>query len=180
MLDEIPKDYSAWTDAEKYLWHRAQSYLICERNGWGDPQNYARGKEIDASLILGHMVSKEYSGSDASDEHNDEVEYKSTTGKNCQGAYTGISNKQTWEGMEEYLINEKILKYKWHFYNRYRKGRMVESWKMSGEDVHRILLPKLKKSWETRFTRADSRTGANMSWKEIKKHGTKVYEKEEV
>tara|TARA_Y100000310_G_scaffold100094_1_gene97953 strand:- start:3372 stop:3902 length:531 start_codon:yes stop_codon:yes gene_type:complete len=175
MLNEIPEDYSAWTEVQRYQWHREQTFLIAERNGWGDPQNYARGKEIDASLILGHMVNDNYSGPDALDESDVEVEYKSTTGKHCQGSYTGVSVQTTWEEQVKYLKNEKILKYKWHFYNRFESGIMVESWKMPGEDVYRILLPKIKRSWATRFERADPRLSATMSWTEIRRHGKKVY-----
>lgn len=149
---------------------------ICAEAKWGDPHSYARGREIYAACVLGHKVSDTLSGADGYDQEGNPVEYKSTIGKHCQGAYTGVSVKSTWEAQKEYLIKEKICKYPWHFYNRFDGGKLVESWKMSGQKVYEILLPKLKKKYEklSTSTAADPRLAATVTWKEIKKHGSQV------
>jgi hypothetical protein len=36
---------------------------------------------------------------------------------------------------EKYLLKEKIAKYPEHYYNRFKNGKLVESWKMKGSDV---------------------------------------------
>ena len=147
---------------------------ICEEMGWGDPHSYARGREIYAACALGHNVAKEYSGADAYDSDGKELEYKSTIAKNCKGAYTGISVKNTWEEQVKYLKEEKILKYTWHYYNRFENGQLVESWKMSGQKVYELLLPKIKKAFNKDSKSADPRLAASITWGEIKKHGTKI------
>ena len=146
---------------------------ICDEMGWGDPHSYARGKEIYAACVLGHTVSQTLSGADAYS-NGDPIEYKSTTDKNCKGSYTGISVKSTWQEQDKYLKDEKILKYPWHFYNRFDKGKMVESWKMSGQQVYNLLMPKIKSKYTTQSSKADPRLSATITWSEIKKYGTKV------
>ena len=146
---------------------------LCDRQGWGDPFSYARSKEIYAATVLGHQVAKDFSGADAID-NGEEVEYKSTTGKNCKGAYTGISVQPSWSEQERYLREEKIAKYPRHYYNRFQDGKLVESWVMSGEKVYDILLPKLEKKFPTVLKKKDPRLSANVSWGEIKKFGQRV------
>lgn len=149
---------------------------LCEEANWGDPHSYARGKEIYAACVLGHKVSETLSGADAYTLQGDPLEYKSTTQKTNRGAYTGISVKPTWSEQVEYLKKEKILKYKWHYYNRFEGGQLVESWRMSGQDVYDILLPKIKKKYQKKAnsTAADPRLSANITWGEIKKYGEKI------
>lgn len=149
---------------------------LCEEQGWGDPFSYARSKEIYAATVLGHTVADTFSGADAVNQDGDEVEYKSTIGKTCKGSYTGISVQETWQEQERYLFEEKLAKYPEHFYNRFEDGRLVESWKMSGIDVYDNLLPKLKKAYTTVLSKKDPRLSANITWAEIKKYGTLVYE----
>ena len=149
---------------------------ICEEQGWGDPFSYARSKEIYAATVLGHTVADTFSGADAFNQANQPVEYKSTIGKNCKGSYTGISVQETWEEQERYLFEEKVAKYPEHYYNRFENGKLVESWKMNGVIVHKRLLPKLKKAYATVLSKKDPRLSANITWAEIKEHGTLVYE----
>lgn len=147
---------------------------LCAEQKWGDPFSYARSKEIYAAIALGHTVATTLSGADAINAAGQEVEYKSTIGKRCQGSYTGISVQSTWPEQVAYLKNEKLEKYPEHYYNRFSGGRLVESWKMSGAKVFELLTPKLKNKYGTVLQKKDPRLGANITWKEIKKYGKQV------
>ena len=147
---------------------------LCKDQGWGDPFSYARSKEIYATILLGHQVASTFSGADAFNESGEPVEYKSTTGKNCKGSYTGISVQDTWEEQKEYLLREKLAKYPEHYYNRFKNGELVESWKLRGDIVYKLLLPKLKKKFSTVLKKKDPRLSATITWGEIKKHGERV------
>jgi hypothetical protein len=147
---------------------------LCEENGWGDPFSYARAKEIYAACKLGHTVAPTLSGADAINEKGQEVEYKSTIGPKAKGSYTGISVQPTWEQQVEYLKEEKILKYPEHYFNRFESGELVESYKMTGQQVYDTLLPKLRKSFVTVLSKKDPRLSANVTTAEIKKYGVKV------
>ena len=149
---------------------------LCEENGWGDPFSYARAKEIYAACALEHSVATTFSGADAFNKKGEEVEYKSTTDENIRGSYTGISVQPTWEKQVEYLKEEKILKYPEHYFNRFENGELVESWRLTGQQVYNILLPKIEKKFRNpkREKKADPRLSANVCMTEIKKYGTKV------
>ena len=148
---------------------------LCENEpGVGDPFSYARSKEIFASIELQHEIAETLAGADGLDEVG-ECEYKSTNNKYMKGAYTGISVHPTWEEQEKYLREEKIGKYKNHYFSRFDGGKgIVEIWKLSGDDVLFILLPKLKKKYPTVLTKKDPRLGASLNQTEIKKYGIKV------
>ena len=161
------------TFEEEYVELYKQMAEICDKKGAGDPFSYARSKEIYAAIVLGHEVSETLSGADAYTKEGNPCEYKSTTTKNCKGAYTGISVQKTWGKQVKYLVEEKIVPYE-HYYTRFAKGRLVEAWMMPGELVYKILLPKIKTSYETLSSRKDRRVSADMCWTDIKKHGTKV------
>lgn len=147
---------------------------LCEENGWGDPFSYARAKEIHAACMLGHTVATTLSGADAINKKGQEVEYKSTINKKVKGSYTGISVQPTWEKQVKYLKEEKILKYPEHYFNRFEKGQLVESYKLTGQQVYDILLPKLKKKFSTVLDKKDPRLSADVITSEIEKYGTKV------
>jgi len=149
---------------------------LCERQGWGDPFSYARAKEITATILLGHTMPgpNAFAGADAFNKEGQPVEYKSTTGKNCKGSYTGVSVQKTWEEQEKYLITEKIGKYPEHYFNRFESGQLVESWKSPGKEVLRILLPKFKAKYPTVLAKKDPRLSASVCWTEIQKYGTRV------
>jgi len=85
-----------------------------------------------------------------------------------------ISVQPTWEEQVEYLKNKKIAKYKNHYIARFKSGKIVEIWKLDGTDVLNILLPKLKKGFESTKNRKDPRLGASLTQKEIYKYGVKV------
>lgn len=149
-------------------------YQLCEENEWGDPFSYARSREIHVAGILGHSVAPTLSGPDGFDQDG-ACEYKSTVNKNINGAYNGISVFPTWEEQVEYLEKEKIKKYKNHYFSRYNGGKVAEVWKLSGDDVFNILLPKLKKKFARVGNLKDPRLGASVSKKEIEKYGTRIY-----
>ncbi len=128
-----------------------------------------------------------FAGADGINEKGQPVEYKSTTNKNCKGAYTGVSVQKTWEEQEKYLITEKIGKYPEHYYNRFEDGKLVESWKLSGKEVLRILLPKFEKRYNCTLKKikesmdkgeraaiSDPRLRADVTWRDIQKYGKKV------
>jgi len=150
-----------------------QMYQLCEEQGWGDPFSYARSREIHLAGLLGHTVADTYSGADAIDEDG-ECEYKSTIAKSINGTYNGISVQDTWEEQERYLIEDKLGKYANHYIARYDEGKVVEVWKLDGDTVLGILLPKLKKDWERKINgnHKDPRLSGNITKKEIYALGT--------
>jgi len=149
---------------------------LCENEpGVGDPFSYARSKEILTSIELQHEIAATLSGADGVDEVG-ECEYKSTIDKHIKGAYTGISVQPTWEEQDKYLREEKIGKYENHYFSRFDGGKgIVEIWKLSGEDVLSILLPKLEKKYPKVLTMKDPRLGASINQTEIKKYGIKIH-----
>jgi len=163
------------TPEQKFQQLFEKMYLLCAEQGWGDPFSYARSREIHLAGILGHQVAKTYSGADAVDQDG-ECEYKTTIDKNIKGSYTGIRVQDTWEEQEKYLIEEKLGKYSNHYVGRYESGKVVEVWKLSGDDVLMILLPKLKKDWERKIhgNHKDPRNAANLTKKEIYQYGTQI------
>jgi hypothetical protein len=150
-------------------------YELCEQQGWGDPFSYARSREIHLAGILGHKIAQTYSGADAVDEQG-ECEYKSTIAKRINGTYNGISVENTWEEQERYLIEEKLGKYTNHYIGRYEGAKVVEIWKLTGDDVLMILLPKLKRDWERKIkgNHRDPRLSGNLGKTEIYQYGTQV------
>ena len=164
------------TPEQKFQQLFEEMYSLCGEQGWGDPFSYARSREIHLAGLLGHTVADDYSGADAFDEDGKPLEYKSTIAKNINGTYNGISVQDTWEDQEDYLINNKIGKYDNHFIARYEDGKVVEVWRLSGDDVLSILLPKLKKDWTRKINgnHKDPRLSATLSKKEIYAVGTCV------
>ena len=145
-------------------------YAICERNGWGDPFSYARSKEIMMAIVMKQRIADTYSGADGFDADGG-AEYKSTIQKNIQGTYNGISVQPTWEDQVTYLYEEKIGKYKHHYFARFDGGKIVELWCLDANDVLYILLPKLKKQYHSLSKRKDPRLGATVTKSEIYKLG---------
>lgn len=152
-----------------------EMYKLCQQQGWGDPFSYARSREIHLASVLGHRIASTFSGADAFDESG-ESEYKSTTAKLINGSYNGISVQNTWDDQEQYLINEKIGKYANHYIARYEESRIAEIWKLTSNDVLKILIPKLKKDWDRKREKQykDPRLSANLSSTEIKLYGEKL------
>jgi len=163
------------TPEQKFQQLFEEMYELCQEQDWGDPFSYARSREIHLAGILGHQIAKTYSGADAVDQ-NGEAEYKTTIDKRINGTYNGISVQNTWEEQEVYLIEEKIGKYSNHYIGRYERAKVVEVWKLTGDDVLMILLPKLKKDWERKIkgNHKDPRLSANLCKREIYQYGTQI------
>ena len=159
---------------EKYQQLFEQMYQICEENNWGDPFSYARSREIHLAGRLGHRVADDYSGADAYDSDNNPVEYKSTIGKKLTATYNGISVQNTWEDQVKYLKEDKIGKYKHHYYARYQSGKIVEVYRLTADVVLSILLPHLKKQFEDKRVKKDPRLGYTISNKLILQYGEKI------
>lgn len=162
------------TPTEKFVQLFEEMHTLCETNGWGDPFSYARSREIHIAGLLGHKVSDTLSGADGIDEDG-ECEYKSTVAKNIKATYNGISVQPTWEDQVTYLKEQKIAKYKNHYYARYDGGKVVEMYKMTGDKVLELLLPKLEKKYPNIHTKKDPRLGADISTKEIYEFGEKIF-----
>ena len=146
-------------------------YAVCDRNGWGDPFSYARSREIMMAIVMKQKVAETYSGADGYDDSG-AAEYKSTIQRNIQGTYNGISVQSTWVEQARYLEEEKIGKYKNHYFARFDGGKVVELWRLDAEHVLLVLMPKLHKQYHSRHQRKDPRLGASVTKKEIHKYGT--------
>mgnify|MGYP001273850302 CR=1 FL=1 len=161
------------TDEEKYRTLFEEMYKICKKNNWGDPFSYARSREIHMAGILGHRVADDYSGADAYDKDDNPIEYKSTICNRISGTYNGISVLDTWEEQEEYIRNKKIGKYI-HFIARYDGPYIIECWKLSGNTVLNILLPKIKKQYYKEKRGRDPRIGVTLCKTEIYEYGERI------
>ena len=152
-------------------------YKLCDENNWGDPFSYARAREINLANLLGHKISSTLSGADGYQEVDGKlvpVEYKSTISKKIKADYNGISVQDTWENMGEYIRNEKIGKYPFHYYSRYEGSKIVEVYRLTGEQVINIGLPKLKKQFENTKKKKDPRASFAITTKEIKEFGIQI------
>jgi len=147
---------------------------LSEQLNAGDCFSYNRMREILVAFKLGHTIALGFAGEDASDENDDFVEYKSTTQDKINATYNGVSNYPTWDEQWNYICNDKIGCYKWHYCARFEGHKIVEIWKLSGDDVLRCLKDKFYKSWGKRHSRKDPRLGAVLTYKQIKQYGTKV------
>lgn len=145
-----------------------------EACGFGDPFNYSRGKEILMSCAMGHTIAHTYIKEDAIDDSGMKVEYKSTIGKRIQGTYNGISVFDNWEDQRRYLREEKIGKYKKHFFARFENSRIVELYCMDSDDVLSLLEEKIQKAFNKVSCRKDPRLGATITQREIYKFGKRV------
>jgi hypothetical protein len=160
---------------EKYTKLFEQLAAVCDQYGFGDFSSYARSKEIYMAAKLGHRVAKNFSGADA-ESPKGEVEYKSTTQKKLRGTYSGISVQSTWAEQERYLRNDKIGKYKEHYFGRFDKGILVECWMLTDKQVLKFAIPLLKATWKNRKKRPtkDPRLAFQITEKYIKENGVRV------
>lgn len=153
-----------------------EMYDFCEENDLGDPFVGGRGKEIHMAGKLGHKVSETFSGADAYDEEGG-CEYKSTISPQWRIRYT-VSIQSTWKKQLDYLRHEKIVKYKNHYHAKYEGGKVVELWKMSGEDVLKLLRPKLKRAYDnlkkSDMNKACPTLRAELCGQEITSHGERI------
>lgn len=164
------------TFEERYMHHLRGMKHVCHEAEWGDPFSYARAKEIQMAISLGHKVAPTLSGADAFNQKGEPVEYKSTIGKNISGTYNGISVFPTWEEQLKYLLNKKIGCYSEHYISRFDRatGEIIETWMLTGKRVCDILIPKLRTKFSTILENKDPRLGANLTMREIYKYGKKI------
>jgi len=164
------------TPEQKFRELYEEMFDLCEKHGWGDPFSYARSKEIHMAGLLGHQVSDTLSGADGYDEEGG-CEYKSTIANRINATYNAISVQPTWDEQVRYLREDKIAKYKNHYHARYEGGKVVELWKLSGENVLEILLPKLRRAWnrmQAGSKNKDPRLGASICKSEIYAYGERL------
>ncbi len=147
-------------------------YKLCFDNGWGDPFNYSRAREIHMANYLQHKISTTLSGADAIDEDG-EAEYKSTISKDIKATYNGISKQENWDKQVEYLKNDKIGKYKNHYFSRYENGAIVEMYKMSCDKVLEEAERQLKKKFQKENLK-DPRLGFNINKTYIKNNSERL------
>jgi len=150
-----------------------EMYEICRDNNWGDPSAPGRMKEIHLANTLHHTISTTLSGADGYDEEG-ECEYKSTINKKIQATYNGISVQQTWEEQIKYLKEQKICKYKNHYFARYDGSKICEVYKMKCEKVYDGLIPYLKKKFDKKSKGKDPRLGHTLNTKYIIDNSTKI------
>jgi hypothetical protein len=171
------------TDEQRYLELFQEMQRLAVRNNWGDPFSYARSREIYMAVTLGHRIAPKLSGADAFNQNGGEVEYKSTIQDKINGAYKGIQDPEVvagpnlddqWRELERYLREDKIAKYKEHYFARFKDGKIVELWRASGDAVLRELLPKFKKQHYSSEPRKDPRPGAHLASKQIERIGEKL------
>lgn len=174
LFDSLPSSVDVdRSEQQIYSILRRGTYKVCMDNGWGDPHNYARGREIDLANALGHKISSTYSGADGIDQDG-ECEYKTTIQAKINGTYNGISVKNTWEEEKHYLENEKIGKYANHYFARYDGPHIVEVYKLSATQVLEHIMPKLEKNFHKPIKGEDPRMGATVTYTFIKKNGVKL------
>ena len=157
---------------EQWLHCFNQLQTLSTELGLGDCFNYNRGREIHTAFKLGLTVSDTLAGADAF-EDGKPVELKSTIGA-LKGVYNGVSVQPTWDEQVEYLINKKIGCYYHHYITRYDNGVLCEVYRLSGDDVLALTLPKFKKQFHSTNVRKDPRLSATINSKEIKQFGTRV------
>ena len=86
-----------------------------------------------------------------------------------------IRDRDTWEEQKRYIVEDKIGKYKNHYYARFKEGKVEEVWKMDCSSVLDLLLPKIKKQFDEGTShKKDPRIGVSVSQKEIKEYGERI------
>ena len=158
---------------KRYIELYEELHKLCMDNGWGDPFSYARSREIHLANTLNHTISDTLSGADAIDEDG-ECEYKTTVGKNISATYNGISVKSTWDEQLKYLEEQKICKYKNHYFARYEDSKIVEVYKMNCSKVIEGLLPNLKNQFHKEKKGADPRLGYTLTKNYIVNNSIKI------
>ena len=149
--------------------------LLTERGLPTDPRKL---REVIASIQTGCIARKEKSGPDCyymEGAQQQPAERKSTISNNIKGAYTGQSNKNTWNEQVEYT-KRKVKDMKRHYFDRFcaKTGKLEESWYLTGDQVYDIVLPQLRKDYFDPKPKADPRLKASVCMTEIKQNGIKV------
>lgn len=148
--------------------------------GSPDPFNYSRAKELHVSLLLGLSWCSGFDGADALDLNGNQIEIKTTTAKNINGTYNGLSVYENWQDFLEYLWH-KFPENTRHIFARYEGPDLAEVYELDNDKVLDILESKLVKNFdenglltEKKKNAKDPRLGASVSMTEIKKYGEKI------
>lgn len=150
--------------------------------GLGNPFNYNRGMEFIQALTFGLILCPVGGGSDAY--HALQAWYaelkktsflgftKAGILKSHSFAYNGTTRKPTLDGQIEYC-RTKILRDKYHFLTIVDdvRGALYQTFKVPGEEMSKVLLPKMIHSWETGTSKGDPRINASVSTNDIMKSG---------
>jgi len=146
----------------------------------GNPFNYNRGVEYIQAMTFGLRLTKVGGGTDAY--HAIEkwfAELKATpfSGFTKKGElkshsfpYNGTTRKATIEEQVEYC-HKKVLRDKYHFLTIIdnSKGSLYQTYKVTGEEMWKVLKDKMIKSWEN--PKGDPRINATVSTNDLKKYG---------
>ena len=150
------------------------AYNISEKLGIGDIYSYSKVKEVLIAEKLGHKVAMKYSGADAYNENDLPVEYKSTISRIIKATYNGISVQPSWEQQVDYITKNKIGKYKYHYFARFKGIDIIELYEMKSEKVIKYILPRLKKQYYKEQKGKDPRLGLSLGHDFIKNNSRKI------
>jgi hypothetical protein len=146
---------------------------------FGDPFASYRIREILLSIHLNHTIAHTLHFEDARNEFNEKIEYKTCTisRKGLYGRYD-ISWQDSWERQKEYMLNEKIANNAYHYFALFDKEhRIQEIYRMKGDTVYNLLLPKIEKKFKNRNI-SQNKNGslhATISNLDIMTYGEKIY-----
>jgi len=141
----------------------------------GDPFGPGRAREIILAGILGHKIGDTLHGIDAQSFCGKKTyEYKTSLSTTYLTPRYDVSWCDTWENQVEYLKLNKIANHEFHFFASFTIfGEVTAIYKMSGEKVLELLLPKLQR----KFYAPKKRSGvlyASLSEKDLRKHAEKI------
>jgi|TARA_B110000967_G_scaffold203880_1_gene245309 hypothetical protein len=173
-MSKLDLETGNMSPAQEFNWCSQRLSKLCDENTWGDHFGPGRAREIMMANFLGHKVALKTSGADAYENGDEPVEYKSTMQNNISATYNGISVQETWEKQVEYLNNEKICKYKNHYYARFNGGKIVGMYKMGCDKVIEYLLPRLKRQFDKEKKGKDPRLGVTITKKYIINNSEKL------
>lgn len=163
--------------AQKHLDQINEQFLrLKERLGIDDLANYGRLKELAMAVKLNHHFPENYADADGFEIDETPAEYKSTIQDPITATYNGISVQKTWEDQKEYLIEEKICKYSNHFFARFPRHSMeiIEMHQMDGSTVYELILPKVRRQFESKQSKKDPRINTTIGKRDIYEHGTQI------
>lgn len=152
--------------------------------GNADAFNYNRIGEFLTAIALGLDWNSGFNSSDAFDKAGNPIEFKSTTNKNINGTYNGLSASETEDEFIDYM-HQKYPDNTRHIFTRKENGIAVEIWELKNKDVLDILIPKVLNRFypdgvysvinkKTGKPRKDARPGSNVCMTEIKKYGERI------
>ena len=161
---------------EQFTKKYAELVQIANQMDVGDPFGAGRAREIILSGILGHKIGSDLHGIDAESFCGKETyEYKTSLSTKYLTPRYDVSWCDTWENQIEYLKQNKIANHEFHFFASFTiLGEVTAIYKMSGDKVLELLLPKLQR----KFYAPKKRSGvlyASLSEKDLREHAELIY-----